>query len=374
MVEHVKNKGWRAYASWTDRHGQRRRKQKQWFATKKAALAWEESIEAENRDMSPDADKITVEQWLARYLELQSGILADNTVSGYRANITAINRYIGTVPLRELRKIDIELMFQRMSGETVHGGKPIRLKTLQYRMRTLRVALNSAIESGYISRNPCTRIKMPVVDNDFTPRLLTAEQGGQLLGFLSEEDEQLYLMVLLSIVYGLRRGEALGLRWCDVDAHELRIRGQYTTGSQGAIWKAALKTSSSYRTLAMQPYIWSVLSAVADANRKTGRIATYVCELDGELPSPNAVTKRWTTFAKRHGVEGVRYHDLRHSSAMMMIQSGEDINAVKQQLGHAKISTTEMYLHADFNQSDRAAAAVVAQIISPPEERETVTI
>lgn len=362
MVENVKGKGWRARASWYNAIGNRHRAHKQWFRTKKEALEWERRYLEEHSDLQPDADKITVQQWLEKYLKLQSAILADNTISGYRVNCTRICKYIGNVELSRLRKIDVEMMLNKMSQETVHGGKPIRAGTIRYCLRTLRAALNCAIENDYIKKNPCIGVKMPVQDETFSPKLLTAEQGGTILSALREADGQLYLMVLLSIVYGLRRGEALGIRWQDVDEREIRIRGQVTTSSHGSVYKATLKTSSSYRTLAMHPFVWSELSAVSDANKRAGRIAEYVCELDGKLPSPNAMTKRWENFARAHGAEGVRYHDLRHSSAMIMLDSGVDINTVKQQLGHSKISTTELYLHADFNQSGRAADGVVSNM------------
>lgn len=373
MTESVKGKGWRVRVSWYDADGKRHRKQAQWFPTKRAALEWEQSYLDEHRDAPPDAADITVSRWLARWLELQSAVLAENTISGYRVNCNRINRYIGGRPLARLRKIDIELMLKSMSAETVPGGKPIRPATVRYAYRTLRAALNAALENEIIKKNPCAGVRMPVQDASFDPVILSAEQGGRILTALRETDGQLYLAVLLSIIYGLRRGEALGVRWCDVDEHELRIRGQITRSGGRNVYKAALKTASSYRTLAMHPLVWDELSAVADANRRVGRIAEYVCELDGKLPSPNAISKRWEKFAVTHGAPGVRYHDLRHSAAMMMLESGADINTVKQQLGHAKISTTEMYLHADFNRSEAAAAGVVAGLFpaTPDKDRET---
>ena len=371
MVEQVKNKGWRARASWYDATGKRHQKQKQWFRTKKEAQEWERQHLEEHGDLQPDADKITLRKWLNKYMQLQSGVLADNTLSGYRANIESINRYLGDAELAKIRKIDIEIMLKTMMQERVHGDKPIRAATVKYRYRTLRAALNCAVDNGYIKKSPCDGVRLPVSDDRFAHKLITAEQGGALLAALSAEDGQLYLMVLLSIVYGLRRGEALGIRWQDVDAHELRIRGQYTRTAGGNGYKSALKTSSSYRTLAMDPYVWNVLREVDAANKRVGRIAEYVCELDGKLPSPNAMSHRWKKFAARHGAEGVRYHDLRHSSAMIMIESGADVNAVKHQLGHAKISTTEIYLHGDFGRSEKAAAAVVAGLFPAEKKKKT---
>lgn len=364
MIEFVKGKGWRARASWYDATGNRHQKQKQWFAKKRDALDWERAYLDKHGDLQPDADKITVQQWCNKYLQLHSGVLADNTVSGYTNNCKRICKYIGAIQLCKLRRIDVEIMLKSMLQERVRGGKPIGAATVKYCLRTLHAALNCAVDNEYIKKNPADGAKMPICDDRFVPKVLSADQGREMLAILKKEDGQLYLAALLSIVYGLRLGEAIGLRWQDVDAREIRVRGQYTQSSNGDVYKAALKTSSSYRTLAMHPYVWSELQAVDAANKKMGRIATYICELDGELPGSSKMSARWARFAKRHGYDGVRYHDLRHSSATMMLQGGADINTVKSQLGHAKISTTELYLHSGFTQSVSAAESVVSSIFS----------
>ncbi len=98
------------------------------------------------------------------------------------------------------------------------------------------------------------------------------------------------------------------------------------------------------------------------------RIVQYVCELDGVLPTPNAITKRWENFRAKYGFDQVRVHDLRHSAATMLIKSGADLNTVKKNmLGHTKIETTERYLHTDFETA--AAAQKVVAGIFPKQKR-----
>lgn len=109
------------------------------------------------------------------------------------------------------------------------------------------------------------------------------------------------------------------------------------------------------------PYIREELLAVRAAFPKD-RIVQYVCELDGVLPTPNAITKRWENFRAKYGFDQVRVHDLRHSAATMLIKSGADLNTVKNMLGHTKIETTERYLHTDFETAAAAAQKVVAGI------------
>ena len=244
------------------------------------------------------------------------------------------------------------------------NGKPIRAGTVAYAHRVLKAACNYAVECKLLTDNPCSKVMLPRDDEPFVPSILGAEQAHSVLTLLAGHDGQLYLVVLLCVVYGLRRGEALGLRWSDIDFENeiITVAGQYTyDGEEKPVWKPKLKTSKSRRTLYLVPYIREELLAVRAAFPKD-RIVQYVCELDGVLPTPNAITKRWENFRAKYGFDQVRVHDLRHSAATMLIKSGADLNTVKNMLGHTKIETTERYLHTDFETAAAAAQKVVAGI------------
>lgn len=376
MVEKV-GKTWAAHASWVDSTGKRRRKYKGGFSLKREAEAWEEEYIRTHSDLAADAEEITVGKFLDRYLAAQKPSISPNTYSGYTVCVNRLKRFCGDRKLRSMRRLDYELVFQEMANNSVvtSTGKPGKRKisrnTLHYCYRVLRSALNFAVESEYIEKNPVLKLRLPVSEQKHEYKVIGAQDGGRVLMALRDWDYQLYLVCLLCLVYGLRRGEALGLRWRDVDFEkdEIHIHGQYTSGEHGNEYRETLKTSSSYRKLSLEPFVKAELEEAQAALMRTGRITQYICELDG-LPSPNAITKRWRTFADRHGFEGVRLHDLRHSSAMIMIQSGVDLNTIKKQLGHAKISTTEIYLHDDFAQSSKAANTVVMSLFTS-DQKET---
>lgn len=88
----------------------------------------------------------------------------------------------------------------------------------------------------------------------------------------------------------------------------------------------------------------------------------YICNLDGGVPSSNAISHRWKKFIEMIGYPGVRYHDLRHSSAMMIIRSNTNVETVKNILGHSKLETTERCLHFDYEISQVATENVVNTI------------
>lgn len=365
MVWNEKVKGWGARASWFDESGKRHRKSKTWFRTKREAVEWEQQYLSDHADRAPEADTMTVRQLLEAYItscELRGR--AANTIRGYTNCANRLNKWLGSKPIDKLNRITLETVYAQMMAQAVDNGKPIRAGTVAYSHRVLKAACNYAIECKLLKTNPCNKAMLPKDDEPFVPSILKADQAHSVLMVLPQHDGQLYLVVLLCVVYGLRRGEALGLRWSDIDFENetITVAGQYTyNGDSSVIWKPKLKTSQSHRTLYLVPYIKEELLAVRAAFPRD-RIVQYVCELDGVLPTPNAITKRWETFRAKYGFDKVRVHDLRHSAATMLIKSGADLNTVKNMLGHTKIETTERYLHTDFETSAAASEKVVAGI------------
>ena len=363
MVWNEKGKGWGARAAWHDENGRLRRKSKTWFRTKREAVEWEQQYLSDHADRAPEADTMTVRQLLEAYItSCKLRGRASNTIRGYTHCADRLNRYLGNKPIDKLNRIMLETVYAQMIAQAVDNGKPIRAGTIAYSHRVLKAACNYAIECKLLKANPCSKVMLPKDDEPFVPSILGAEQAHSVLTVLPQHDGQLYLVVLLCVVYGLRRGEALGLRWSDIKNETITIAGQYTYDGNGQpIWKPRLKTSQSHRTLYLVPYIKEELLAVRAAFPKD-RIVQYVCELDGVLPTPNTITKRWENFRAKYGFDKVRVHDLRHSAATMLIKSGADLNTVKNMLGHTKIETTERYLHTDFETAAAAAEKVIAGI------------
>lgn len=365
MVWNEKGKGWGARAAWHDENGRLRRKSKTWFRTKREAVEWEQQYLSDHADRAPESDTMTVRQLLEAYItSCKLRGRASNTIRGYTHCADRLNQYLGNKPIDKLNRIMLETVYAQMIAQAVDNGKPIRAGTIAYSHRVLKAACNYAIECKLLKANPCSKVMLPKDDEPFVPSILGAEQAHSVLTVLPQHDGQLYLVVLLCVIYGLRRGEALGLRWSDIDFKNetITIAGQYTYDGNGRpIWKPRLKTSQSHRTLYLVPYIKEELLAVRAAFPRD-RIVQYVCELDGVLPTPNAITKRWENFRAKYGFDQVRVHDLRHSAATMLIKSGADLNTVKNMLGHTKIETTERYLHTDFETAAAAAQKVVAGI------------
>lgn len=357
--------GWSARASWYDEAGNRKRKLKTGFPTKKAALEWERQYIESHAGRPADADTMTVHQLLIAYIEAcKLRGRAANTIRGYEDCAALLDRELGPVPISKLNRISVETAYANLRKAKSKKRTPLRRGTIAYAHRVLKAACNYAIDSKLMQSNPCNKAILPQDVEPFCASVIKADDARTILEILPNYDGQLYLVILLCVIYGLRRGEALGLRWADVDFNNdtITIAGQYTYGEKGKpIWVPTLKTSSSHRVVYLVPYLKDVLLAVRKAFPRD-RIVQYVCELDGKLPSPNAITRRWYTFRAKYGYDKVRIHDLRHSAAMMMIQGGADLNTVKNVLGHTKIETTQRYLHEDFDTAAAASKRVIEGI------------
>lgn len=364
MVEFVKGKGWRARASFVDAGGARHQKLKSWFPRKKDALEWEATYIRDNSGSPADADTITIGTLVRTYISLREPVVSPNTYYGYLSCAARIEKHIGNVPVRKLNRLYLEAAYAEMMQDKTPNGRPIRVGTVAYAHRLLKAALNYAVECDIIQRNPAAGAKLPEEVAPFKAQTIAASDAEKVLMQLRAYDSQLYIVVLIELVYGTRRGETLGLRWQDIDfeGERIHISGQYTYGKDHKPeWKPKAKTQKSRRSLVMVKYIADELHAIRAAFPRD-YIPYYVCELQGELPTPTAISHRWKKFAARVGFPGVRMHDLRHSSAMLMIQAGADLVTVMSTLGHTKIETTQRYLSADYTVSARVANDVVTEI------------
>lgn len=176
-------------------------------------------------------------------------------------------------------------------------------------------------------------------------------------------DEQDAALFLVAAFTGLRMGELLALRWRNVDFFAAKVVVE-------ASWSAGALTSPKSRKfrsvpLADQPA--AVLARLADREFFTGRDDLVFCGAVGEYLDPSALRRRYRRSQRAAGLRELRFHDLRHSFGSLVIREF-DVAAVKAFMGHAKITTTERYLHARPRHDDarRMTKAFKASVIDAP--------
>ncbi len=156
-------------------------------------------------------------------------------------------------------------------------------------------------------------------------------------------------MIYITFVYGLRRSELMGLRWLDIDFDNNTITIQHTAVANGIVErKDKTKNASSNRVYPLLEDIKGILLNIQKGQSEyqklfgncyhdTGYVFT---KENGELYYPDYPSKRLQKVIKRNGLPHIRWHDLRHSTASMLIEKGWSMKDISEWLGHADISTT----------------------------------
>ena len=370
--------------------GRRRHLTKGGFRTK--AEAEEELARALDRERAGGvaADhKLTVgdylEQWLAG-----KATLRPTTAKSYAEHVRLyLVPVLGRVKLAELRPVHVERLYaaMRQLGQDNPKGVEVRAlleaRTPMQRLTlrplgaasgrrvhaTLQSALNTAVKRRLLPYNPAQHVELASGDRPKV-RVWSPEQVGAFLDGIA--NERLAPMFHLLAYVGMRRGEAVGLRWQDVDleAGELRV-AQQIVQLGNATFVGTPKTTWGIRTVPLDRETVGVIRghraaqatdrlAWGPAWQDTGLVFTRE---DGLQLHPERVTRTFIRLAKRLGLPAVRLHDLRHTSASLGLWSGETLVEVSRRLGHSSIAiTADTYTHvmpAMASESGERRAAII---------------
>lgn len=246
----------------------------------------------------------------------------------------------------------VTLDLQRLYKKLLSGGRVERIesekqpkglspKTVRNINQVISSALTFAKEQKLIISNPADGCALPKLEHR-EMKTLTADQ---LQSFLWEAKESgVYELYYIELATGLRRGELLGLKWEDVDlaAGAIHIRRQVAR-INGEIVEAPLKTQNSYRTLSIGADAVGILMRQKEKNR-----SKYVFPSPTGGPmSPDSVLHMLHRVLKRAGLPKVRFHDLRHSCATIMLYLGHHLKDIQTWLGHSNYSfTADTYIHS----------------------------
>lgn len=290
-------------------------------------------------------------------------------------------------PLDDLTVLEIERWFATRAITPWEGtGEVPKSGSLKGLHDTLRAALNDAVRYGFIRDNPCSRVELPRGDSA-TPTIWTA---GQVQAFLTATRRSRYVTLWrLLFATGLRRGEALGLQWQDVDLEDRRItvrRNLQADSREGNIRYGPPKSKRSTRTITLDTGTAEALALwrrrretehaafLADIERRISGFRTpgaRLPELPRDLPidspvfasvdgSPMLPATVSDTFRRQVGKTGLppmRLHDARHTHITHLLRAGEPIQNVSARAGHGSSFTTlTTYAHVIAGDDERTAA------------------
>jgi integrase len=332
---------------------------------------------------------LTVGDWLACWLASRTSPAA-STVRGYAAHVRLyLAPYLGPVLLAELSAEHVQAMFTAIIRQHQELGSPVSAATLNRVRATLRAALNAAVRRGLIGENAASRAELPRARRPravvWTPAQVehwqhtgerpavavwTAAQTAQFLHAIA--GHRMYAAYHLIALRGLRRGEAAGLRWCDVDLDDkTAVISQQLQQYDGHLTVCPPKTPHSARVIALDHTTVAALRAHLDRQRAEAaafgpgyRASGYVFTgLNGDPMAPDRLTRTFTTLAAQAGLPPVRLHDLRHGAATLALAAGVDLRTVQDMLGHCSIVLTADTYISVLPDVARTAAEKVAALI-----------
>ena len=193
--------------------------------------------------------------------------------------------------------------------------------------------------------------------------------------FEAAKGSKLEIPIFLGAFYGLRRSEAIGLKWDAIDFRNDTITIRHTVvscyidGKRVQKAQDITKTKSSMRTLPLIPAFKELLQHKKQQQNEFQRMCGknynkdylgYICVDEmGWLLSPHYLTEAFAKLLKKHGLRKIRYHDLRHSCASLLLANGVPMKQIQEWLGHSDFSTTaNVYAHLECNSKRLSAAAM----------------
>lgn len=296
-----------------------------------------------------------IDEWARTSLEASSRKAATKSLYRTLARVHLSPAPLGTMPLATIKPSHVEALTMRMRRE---GSSDSTVRTTY---TVLRAVLDAAVRDGHVADNVAARVKRPAVsgraDGRDEARHMTPTE---VRAVLDAAKGTRYAAVLSLIAgTGMRRGEALALRWEDVDleAGVLRVRGTLSR-VDGELVRTNPKTAKSTREIPVTPGVVALIRSHRDAQAAERTWAESTWEESGFVFAtefgrpidPRNLFRAFVAAVKRSGVdpEGVGLHTLRHSAATGMLDAGIPLHVVSRILGHSSVAITgDIYGHAD---------------------------
>ena len=291
-------------------------------------------------------DPVTVGDYLASWLDHARVRVRAKTHDGYQAQIRlyALPR-LGTIALSNLGPLHLQGLYGDLLRRGLSTGTVLNLHLV------LTQALAQAARWGLIPANPAAGAQPPrprrpeiaVVDPSLAQRVLDAVQGTRF-----------EIPAAMAIATGMRRGEILALRWSDLDAEltTAHVRRTLETAGGRLVFEEP-KTRRSRRAVSLPAFLRPYLQRQQQAQGARRERCPSWIDLDlvmdrgdGSPLNPDTLSAGWYRFLKRSGLPHIRFHDLRHAHATLMLLQGVHPKVVSERLGHASVGLTlDTYSH-----------------------------
>ena len=339
----------------------------------------EAELAEQTKNTHPDA-LLPFTDYIEKWLNSARPSLATTTYQSYSNMIKArILPYFKPLDLKlqEVTPQHIEDFYQTILDDNCTTNTVIHYHSI------LRKAMQVAVKKDIILKNPVDKVQRPK-KNVFHGNFYSEDEMMTLFDAVS--GDPLELCVKIAAYYGLRRSEVLGLRWDAIDMERKTISISHKVieaevdGKFIPVGEDVLKTKSSFRTLPLIPAVEKLLLEEKEKQEMFRRLFNksycrdyldYICvDQTGKLLRPNYVTEHFAWLIQKYDLKKIRFHDLRHTCASLLLSNGISMKQIQIWLGHSTFATTaDIYAHLDFTAQEESANAMSGMFIRATAEQ-----
>ena len=304
--------------------------------------------------------------YLPEWLESHKPNISTLTYTGYKTMIESrmipYFKTLGDLKVKDITGDEINDYYFHIRKLGLKGTSAQRHHSL------LHLAFKSAVKRRVIATNPLDQADRPKA-TQYIGKYYNASELKELLD--KAENDPIYIVIILAAYFGLRRSEALGLKWSavDFDNKTVSISHKVIKTDDGIVGIDVMKTKSSYRTLPLIPQVEDALLKEKARQDEMQRImrrgyckkyTDYICvDAIGEIIKPDYVTNHFKILLRDNGLKQIRFHDLRHSCASLLLANGVPMKMIQDWLGHSDMGTTaNIYSHIDSESKKASAIAI----------------
>lgn len=305
--------------------------------------------------------------YLKEWLLSVKNTIEENTYDSYKVIVNKICDYFGdkNILLNDLKPVEIQKFYTYLYSKELTGN------TVLHYHNVIRKALQTALKLDLILSNPADRVERPKKEQ-FIGSFYSQSELNTLFTFI--KNDPLKIVIYLTSFYGLRRSEVLGLKWEAFNFEDKTITIKHKAietrkdNKRVILLKDKTKNQSSYRTLPLVDDIIVLLQEhkkQIDENRKlcgnsyNKKYLDYICvDSMGKLFRPEYVTDHFTLIMNKNKdvLRKIRFHDLRHSCASLLLAKGIPMKEIQDWLGHSTYSTTaNIYAHLEKDTKNKSA-------------------
>lgn len=334
------------------------------YRTKKEAeKAERDALTHRERGTLLDPSKTTIGQLLDSWLATKSGVISDQSIKDYEITIRLhLKPALGAIPTQTLTPERLQRQYQawRDAGMSARQARGCHMRLSQ--------ALDQARGWGLVLRNVCDDVSPPKIGKSKADVWNREEARCFLDTAIADALTPLWHLLLLE---GMRRGEALGLRWRDINwergtAHISQTVKPDNTNRGAPLIQDRTKTAAGARSVRLTADTLTVLKEHRTrwlerriAAEKWADHDLIVCTSVGTPINPNNVARSFNLLVLRAGLRRIRPHDLRHTHATLLLLAGVPAKVVSERLGHASVGITlDLYSHVLPDMQDLAADAM----------------